>query len=327
MRHVTILGFDYAFASAITGICDSLSMAGVSWNRIHGLPENKQFKVEIATQYGEPVRCVNGLEIKAHKSLADITHTDLLLIPTIAGNVERTLKECEYALPWMRHHYAQGADIASNCTGAFLLAQSGLLDNKKATTHWGFIDQFQKMFPQVNLQPEQLITVDGSIFCSGGGMAWFDMALFLIERYCGHDIASECAKSHVIDMGRGNQAAYSSLPGKRYHQDTGILQLQDWLDQNFSHTINIEIMASIATMSERTLKRRFKAATGQSPIHYLQSLRIEAAKTLLVSGRKTVEAITFQVGYGDVSSFIRLFKSHTGLSPSAYRARFSQRTL
>ncbi len=325
MRHVTILGFDYALASAITGVCDLLSVAGVSWNRIHGQPENKQFEVEIVTQNAEPVRCVNGLEIKAHKSMADVTHTDLLLIPTIAGNIERTLEECQYALPWLRHHHEQGADIASNCTGAFLLAQSGLLDNKKATTHWGFIDQFQKKFPMVNLQPEQLITSDGSIFCSGGGMAWFDMALFLIERYCGYDIASECAKSHVIDMGRGNQTAYSSLPGKRYHQDSSILQLQNWLDKHLASNINIETLANQAAMGERTFKRRFKAATGHSPINYLQSLRIEAAKKLLVSGRHTVEAITFQVGYVDVSSFIRLFKTHTGLSPSAYRARFAQR--
>ena len=327
MYHVTVLGFDYAFASAITGISDLLSTVGITWNYIHDKPLEKKFKVEIATLDGGPVRCANGIEIKAHKALNEIEKTDLLLIPTIAGDIGQTLQINQALLPWINNQHALGADIASNCTGAFLLAQSGLLNHKKATTHWGFIEEFKQRFPKVNLQPEELITADGSLFCSGGGMAWFDMALFLIERYCGYDVAMASSKAYVIDIGRGSQAAYSSIPGKRYHQDESILLLQEWLDEHFHEDVNIDVLAKRANMTERTLKRRFKLATGDSPITYLQRLRIESAKKLLESGRDSVESITHTIGYEDVSSFIRLFKKHTSLSPSAYRARFSRRSL
>ena len=323
MRHVTILGFDYAFASAITGVSDILSTAGVTWNYIHGNAMASEFNVEIATVDGQPVKCANNIKIEAHRVLQDIERTDLLLIPTIAGDIEQTLIRNKALLPWIIHQAEQGADIASNCTGAFLLAETGLLNHKQATTHWGFVDEFRLRYPKVNLQPEKLITADNSIFCSGGGVAWLDMALFLIERYCGYDIAMASAKSNVFDISKSSRAAYSSVPGKRYHQDAAILSLQDWLDLNFHLNVTVPQLASRAAMTERTLIRRFKQATGDSLIYYLQCLRIEAAKKLLRADHNTIEEITQQVGYQDVSSFIRLFKKHTGLSPSAHRARFT----
>ena len=323
MRHVTVLGFDYAFASAITGVSDLLSTAGVTWNYIHGNALASEFNVEIATLDGSPVRCANNIEVKAHKSINNIENTDLLLIPTIAGDIEQTLKRNKALLPWITKQAEQGADIASNCTGAFLLAETGLLDNKLATTHWGFVDEFRQRYPNVDLQPEQLITADGSFFCAGGGMAWLDMALFLIERYCGYDIAMASAKSNVFDISKTSRAAYSSIPAKRYHQDIAILRLQDWLDKHFHQHISVPQLAEQTAMTERTLNRRFKQATGDSLIHYLQCIRVDAAKKLLRGEPITIEAITQQVGYQDVSSFIRLFKKHTGLSPSAHRARFS----
>ena len=323
MRHVTVLGFDYAFASAITGVSDLLSTAGVTWNYIHGNALASEFKVEIATFDGAPVKCANNIQIEAHRAIADINSTDLLLIPTIAGDIEQTLKRNRDLLPWISRQAEKGADIASNCTGAFLLAETGLLDNKLATTHWGFVEEFRQRYPEVDLQPEQLITADGALFCSGGGMAWLDMALFLIERYCGYDIAMASAKSNVFDISKTSRAAYSSIPGKRYHQDTIILALQDWLDIHFSQSLTVAQLAERSAMTERTLIRRFKQATGDSLVHYIQCLRVDAAKKLLRSEHMTIEAITQQVGYQDVSSFIRLFKKHTGLSPSAHRARFS----
>lgn len=324
MRHVTILGFDYAFASAITGMSDLLSSVGVTWNYIQGKPIKKEFDVYIATLNGEDVRCANGLTIRAHHAISEIIHTDLLIIPTIAGNISQTLSLNRAVMPWLIKMHQSGADIVSNCTGAFLLAESGLLNGRKATTHWGFVDEFRQRYPLVQLQAEQMITSDENIFCSGGGMAWFDMALYLIERYCGYDIAKASSKSYVIDMGRGSQAAYSSIPGKRYHQDERILQLQDWMDQHFQENLSVADLAKQANLTERTLKRRFKAATNETPIHYLQHLRIESAKKRLESASDSVEAITHQVGYENIASFIRLFKRLTKMTPSAYRARFSR---
>lgn len=324
MRHVTVLGFDYAFASAMTGVSDLLSTVGVTWNYIHGNALASEFKVEVATIDGQPVRCANNIQIEAHKAVNDIKHTDLLLIPTIAGDIEQTLQRNKTLLPWIIKQAEQGADIASNCTGAFLLAETGLLNNRMATTHWGFVDEFRGRYPDVDLRPERLITADGTFFCSGGGMAWLDMGLFLIERYCGYDVAMASAKSNVVDLSKSSRATYSSIPGKRYHQDSAILNLQDWLDLNFKRDISIAQIAEQAAMTERTLIRRFKQATGDSLVHYIQCLRVDAAKKLLRGEHMTIEAITQQVGYQDVSSFIRLFKKHTGLSPSVHRARFSR---
>ncbi len=324
MRHVTILGFDYAFASAITGMSDLLSAVGVTWNYIQGRALDKQFKVCIATLTGQDVKCANGLTISAHHAIDEIQETDLVIIPTIAGNIQQTLDLNRELLPWLVNMHQRGADIASNCTGAFLLAESGLLDHKKATTHWGFVKQFKERYPRVLLQADQMITHDGNIFCSGGGMAWFDMALYLIERYCGYDIARASSKSYVIDMGRGSQSAYSGIPGKRYHQDQRILALQDWLDQHFDKNLTIQDLSAQSNLSERTLKRRFKKATGETAIQYIQHLRIEAAKKRLENTNESVESITHRVGYENFASFIRLFKRYTNMTPSTYRARFSR---
>lgn len=324
MKHVTIIGFDYAYASAITGMSDLLSSVGVTWNYIQGKPSDKKFDVCIATLDGKNVKCANGITIAAHHNITEIMKTDLLIIPTIAGDIAQTLDINREVLPWLVKMHEQGADIVSNCTGAFLLAESGLLNHKKATTHWGFVKEFKKRYPLVDLQADQMITTDGSIFCSGGGMAWFDMALYLIERYCGYDIAKASSKSYVIDMGRGSQAAYSSIPGKRYHQDERILALQDWLDHHFHESLSVQNLAEYAKLSERTLKRRFKAATGETPIQYIQHLRIEAAKKRLESSKESVEKITYLVGYENFASFIRLFKRFTNMTPSAYRARFAR---
>jgi len=324
VKRVTVLGFEYAFASAITGITDVLSMAGITWNRIQGDPSQKHFEVTIASEGGKPIRCSNGIEIQAHKSLEEVAHTDLLLVPTIAGNIEKTLLLNQSVLPWLRKHFEQGADIASNCTGAFFLAEAGLLDGKQATTHWGYVDQFEQRYPKVNLKASQLITSDGSVFCSGGGTAWLDMALFLIERYCGYDVAVATAKSHVFDLRRTSQSAYSNIVSKKYHHDHSIQKIQDWLGNHYHQSINISLLATKVSMTERTFKRRFKQATGESTINYLQNIRIEAAKKLLEHGNLSVERITHDVGYEDMSSFIRLFKKQTALSPSAYRAKFSR---
>ena len=324
MKKVTVLGFEYAFASAITGITDLLSMAGVTLNRILGEPAEKQFEVLIVSADGKPIKCSNGIEIKAHKSLEEVTYTDILIVPTIAGNIEKTLAYNQQVMPWLQKHHQQGADIVSNCTGAFLLAEAGLLDNKHATTHWGYADLFKQRYPQVKLNVSQLITADGSVFCSGGGAAWLDMALFLIERYCGYDVAVASAKSHVFDLGRTSQSAYSNIASKKYHHDDAIQILQDWLDLNYQQKVTIAVLSEKARMAERTFKRRFKQATGESAIAYLQKLRVEAAKKLLERSPLSVEQITYDVGYEDVSSFIRLFKKQTALSPSAYRSRFTR---
>jgi transcriptional regulator GlxA family with amidase domain len=212
--------------------------------------------------------------------------------------------------------------ICSNCTGAFLLAESGLLDGKRATTHWGYQAQFRARYPNVKLEPENMLTHDGKLLCAGGGNAWFDLGLYLIERFCDHETAIEAAKAFVIDIGRTRQLSYSPLLNKRFHNDDKILQLQDWMHQHYVEPFSVNRLIELSNLSSRTLHRRFKQATGETPNSYLQLLRIEDAKKRLEQTHDSIEQITHAVGYNDLSSFSVLFKEKTGLSPRLYRSRY-----
>lgn len=220
---------------------------------------------------------------------------------------------------------AERTFVASNCTGAFFLAEAGLLNGKDATTHWGFVDKFRKRYPNVNLKPEQLITESDNLLCAGGGHAWFDLGLYLIERFCGREVALETAKAFVIDMGRQNQMSYSPLDAKKQHSDLTIKNIQYWIDQHFTTPFVLDEIAREYGLSVRTLIRRFKQATGETPIAYAQAVRMEQARKLLETRSLSIAHIAHQVGYEDISSFSRLFKQMTGLTPGHYRARYKSR--
>ena len=331
MRTVSVIGFDGALASAITGVIDLFRLAGVTWARINDTPPEQQFTTQLLTEGGRPCRCINGITLMADGDWRDIptgnSQADLVIVPTIGAPIAQVLEANPGMIDWLggfQEAPTGQVRLARNCTGAFLLAEAGLLDGRQATTHWGFSNQFRKRFPGVDLQPDKLITVDGHIACAGGGMAWWDLGVYLVERYAGAKVARELAKAFVIDAGRTSQAPYGALQARRYHSDAAILKLQDWLDVNHTRPVTLQALAAFAGLTERSLIRRFKAATGDTPTGYLQILRIEAARQHLENSRVAVEVVTRLVGYEDVSSFSRLFRKHTGLAPGIYRARFGR---
>jgi len=330
LKTVTIIGFNGALASAITGMIDLFRMAGVTWARIHGEQPHAQFRTRLLTENGEPCRCINGVTLLADGSWQEVDGLgadDLLIIPTIGAPIDEILQTNNSLIQWLSQFQDTNPGdvrVASNCTGAFLLAAAGLLDGREATTHWGFSNQFRERFPAVDLRPEKLVTVDGAVACAGGGMAWWDLGVYLVERLAGAQVARELAKAFVIDAGRTSQAPYSALQARRYHSDKPILKLQDWLDDHFHQAVTLPSLAAMSGLTERSLIRRFKDATGDTPTGYLQTLRIEAARQYLENSRVSVEAITRLVGYEDVSSFSRLFRKHTGMAPGFYRSRFGR---
>ncbi len=319
---VTILGFDHALSSAVTGAMDLFALASVSWQRIQQQTVKPRFRVQLASAHGNPVQCINHLTLTPHIAIEDVTHTDILLVPTIGGDITQVLAQTRSLHVHIRRLQKLGADIAGNCTGTFLLAEAGILDNCQATTHWGYAEQFRTRYPHIALNADKLVTQQDNVFCAGGGMAWFDLVLLLIERYCGRQVASDTAKSHVIDLTRPNQVAYAGSRQFKYHNDNDILAVQEYLDKHFQQTPGIARLARHHNMTERTLMRRFKQACGQTPTQYLQSIRIEQARKLLETQSWPLDKIIQQVGYEDASSFTRLFKRETGLSPSQYRAKF-----
>lgn len=324
MYQVSVLAFNGVFASALTGVMDLLNLTGVTWNRIHGLPLDRQFKVQLVSRGGEPVRCTTGMRIAVDNAIERVDQCDLVVVPTIGNEITEVLRAEQDTLEWLRFLHAGGADMASNCTGSFLLAEAGLLDGRRATTHWGFSPLFRQRYPQVDLNERELITRDGNIFCAGGGTAWRDLTILLVERYCGADMARELAKAFVIDVRNDPQSVYAGLPAKTYHHDSQVQLVQSWLHENYADPATLADLAARVHLSPRQLQRRFTSALGEPPLQYLQRVRIEASRKMLERGAVNLSHLAEQVGYQDVSSFSRLFKRHTGLSPSHYRQRFAR---
>lgn len=324
MKSVAVLGFDLALSSDITSVMDVLNMSGVTWNRVHKKPKENRFNIKLISVDGEPIHCVGGITLCVHGSIADVAEVDLILIPAIAGNPQKTLQLNQAALPWLKNQFEKGVDIAASSIGVYFLAEAGILNGKSATTHWGFADEFRQCYPDVNLKPEQLITAEGNVFCSGGNVAWMDLCLLLIERYYGAEYVSKTVASAVMHSRRSPEVAYNLVRGKKYHQDEDILIAQEWMEKNYTSPINIEQLAERFKIPSRTFKRRFKAATHESPLNYLQSLRLEEAKKLLESTFHSIENISHTVGYEDLAYFSRLFKRASGATPSAYRKKFSR---
>jgi len=332
MKHVIIAGFNGALATTITGVIDILSLTGVSWQRImHEEPE-PQFKVWLASADGLPIHCINHLDISAHLSFDEVMQDPNLLddlfaiiVPTIGSSIEHTLARNPEMITFLRWGYAQQLVIAGNCTGNFFLAEAGLLNGKRATTHWGYKAQFEARYPSIQLKADQLITVDGHVYCAGGGLAWFDLAIYIIEKEFGYDWALQTAKAFVIDYRRESQLSYGLSRLAQRHSDELIAKIQCYFEDHYNQPQALESISEQFNVSKRTLIRRFKAALNMTPYSYLQQVRIEVSQKLLAETQLTPEQVVHKVGYEDMSSFRRLFKQHAGLTLAEYRQRFSKR--
>jgi transcriptional regulator GlxA family with amidase domain len=319
MKDITIVALDSSVASTFTGPMDVFSLSGILWNGISGKTPAPDFTVRMVTKDGKPVKCLNGITLTPHCSMHDIHRTDLVMVSAISGSISEAIEANREVVTWLKEIYKKGAWIASVCTGAFILAETGLLDSKTATTHWGFVRQFRKRYVKVKCRPDELITDEGDLFCSGGSNSCIDLSLYLVEKLCGRTVALQCAKTMVYDLGRSTQAPYSALIAKRSHRDSMIHDVQNWIEEHFSQRHGVSILAGRVNMSERTFQRRFKEATGDTPLSFLQKVRIEAARDLLETGGKSFEEITSLVGYEDPASFRKIFLRQTGLLPRDYQ--------
>lgn len=312
-----LLILDNSPVTSITGPMEIFSLANSLSKPEHRL------QLSLASLDGQPVSCLGGLQLSVHGKLEDHKDADLIIIGAIGHPSARPEHFDTSILSWLQANHAQGAKIASICTGAFVLAATGLLDQKKATTHWQCSDLFQQRFPNVLLQSEKMLTKQENLYCSGGASAYQDMSIFLIREFYGDEIAIQCAKAILIDGDRCSQSQYASFLPTRQHSDELIHQIQDWLALHLIEEFTIVDLAKQIHLSERQFKRRFKQATSESPLAYIQALRIETAKKSLETSKRTIESISRHSGYDDVRFFRQLFKRMTGLSPSEYRTKFS----
>ena len=322
MKKVTLLGCYNTMATTLFGPMDILNQAGRLWNRVSSTPQTPFFDVAIASPDGQPIRCTNNVFIQPHHSIETIHETDLIVIAS-ATYIKKILQKNPEIIPWLIRQYNQGAHIASICTGVFLLAETGLLDRKTATLHWGFTKMFQKLYPRVRLQQDKLFIDHGRLYCSAGVNAGLDLTLYLVEKFCGHENAVQSAKTMILDMGRTVQTPYERLPVAADHNDPLVKKAQTWLEQHYTQAIEYDRLAQKYSLSRRSIERRFKKATGVTPLGYLQQIRVEYAKQMLEKGHMTFSEITYAVGYEDISFFRKVFIRLTGLRPTQYRQRFT----
>jgi transcriptional regulator GlxA family with amidase domain len=296
--------------------------AGTLWNSFAGEQPAPRFRVTTASVDGRAVQCDGPIRIHPDVALNAIRKTDLIFIPSSGVGLDDVVERNGPVVPWLRRWHKRGVAIASVCSGVGLVAATGLLDGKRATTHWGLAERFRQKYPKVRWTPELMVTEDRGFYCGGGVNASLDLSLYLVERFCGHEVAMQSAKALLIETPRAWQAGFAIVPLKTEHSDETISTAQEWMHQNFHRNFPLEAPARRAGMSLRNFVRRFKQATGDSPLAYLQKLRIAAAKRLLESDHRTMQEISDAVGYEDVAFFRKLFQRHTGVSPSAYQKRF-----
>jgi transcriptional regulator GlxA family with amidase domain len=322
MIDVTVVLLERALPSPSIAAMEIFSCAGVLWSMLRGEEGQPQFRVRTASQGGRDTRHWVPVSLRPDCALREVKRTDLIVVPTCEFDVEASVRANAELISWLRRRYAAGATVAGICTGVILLAQAGLLDGRPATTHWAIADDCRQRFPQVKWQPERFVTESERVFCGGGVYASIDLSLYLVERYCGHEVAVQTAKALLLETPRLWQAPYAAQPRRSDHADEPIKRAQAWMVQKMKDEISIDDLAARVGMSERNFARRFKSATGERPLEYLHRLRIEAARHLLESKPRSVADVSAAVGYEDVAFFRRLFKRYTGAAPRAYRARF-----
>ena len=253
--------------------------------------------------------------------IKDIQQTDLIIIPAIHS---QSLHLNTEFIPWIKEQYKHGSEVASLCVGAFMLASTGLIKGKKCATHWAAADAFRQMFPDIQLMPEKIITDEFGIYSSGGAYSFLNLLLHIVEKYCGRDVTVFLSKLLEIEIERKSQSPFAIFNGQKEHEDEPIKKAQEYIESNVSEKISVDQLAGIFLISRRNFERRFKKATSNTPVEYLQRAKIEAAKKSLEAGRENINEVMYAVGYSDSKAFRTTFKKITGLSPLEYRKKYSR---
>lgn len=256
--------------------------------------------------------------------LKEVKNADLVIIPALFGNMQEAIDANKKAVPWIVEQYKNGAEVASLCVGAFLLASTGLLNGKKCSTHWGFQNEFSALFPEVDVQDGSIVTEEDRIYSSGGAHSYWNLLLHLVEKYTDRETAILTAKYFAIDIDRESQAAFAMFRGQKRHTDEAIKNAQNYIEKNSSEKITAEDLAAVVSVGKRTLERRFKSATNNTILEYIHRVKIEFAKRSFENSRKNINEVMFEVGYSDTKAFRSVFKKVTGLTPVAYRTKYNK---
>lgn len=321
MKHVSILVPETAVIEAIAdpnymfkAVNQFLEMSG----------KTALFDVQLIGLSNE-IRLGNSLfSVHTDKLLKEVKKTDLIFIPALSGDMATAIEMNKGLIPWIVEQRKNGAEVASLCVGAFLLAATGLLNGKKCSTHWNSANEFRAMFPEVELVDGSIITEAQGIYSSGGANSYWNLLLYLVEKYTDRETAILAAKYFAIDIDRESQSSFMMFQGQREHTDEEIKKVQDFIEENYHDKITVEQLADMFAIGRRSFERRFKKATNNTVIEYMQRVKIEAAKKSFETSRKNINEVMLNVGYTDTKAFRDVFKKITGMTPIEYRNKYNK---
>ncbi|MFI5450717.1 GlxA family transcriptional regulator [Pedobacter sp. UC225_61] len=326
MKHLSIVVPDeQTTMSTIACIIGAFQVFGAANNYLVSRGEAAVFKIELIGATNNDFLNNNLLSIKHQFAIHEIDKTDLILIPASSiRSYDTATTNNKLLIDWLTKQYTQGAEIASMCAGSFMLASTGLLAGKTCSTHWALAENFRELHPDVNLQTDKLITDENGMYTNGGAYSFLHLLLYLVEKFYGRQTVIHCAKYFQIDLDRSFQAEFSIFNGHKKHSDDEVLTAQQFIEENYQTKISIEKLASNLNIGRRNFDRRFIKATGLTPLDYLQRVKIEAAKKMCETTRKTVNEIMYEVGYNDAKAFREVFNRITGLSPLDYKSKYNK---
>ena len=325
MKHITIVIPDgqttRSTITCIVSACDIFTRANEYWNETSG---QDMFKIELAGVSKE-AEFDNGLWVlKPQTNISNITKTNLIIIPSLVRDYQKAIRGNQLLIDWIADQHKAGAEIASMCTGAFLLASSGLLDGRNCSTNWEAADNFRTTFPKVNLQADRVITDENGIYTNGGAYSFLNLMIYLVEKFYDRQTAIFCSKVFQIEIDRQSQSAFIIITGQKMHGDDMVKKAQAYIENNIHEKISVESLSSRFSITRRNFDRRFIQATGNTPVEYLQRVRIEAAKKAFETSRKNINEVMYDVGYSDTRAFREVFKKITAMSPTEYKRKYNK---
>ncbi|NLR80557.1 GlxA family transcriptional regulator [Chitinophaga eiseniae] len=282
------------------------------------------FKVQLVGLTNEAQVYDRLFKVTPDTTISQAPASDLIIIPAVNGERADVIEQNKEFYPWIVAQHQKGTEVASLCVGAFLLASTGLLKGRRCSTHWLAADEFRGMFPDIELVSEKIITDENGIYSSGGANSFWNLLLYILEKYTDRDMAILAAKYFEIEIDRNNQSFFTIFKGQREHQDESVKAAQEFIEQNFQEKITVEQLSSMFAVGRRSLERRFKKATNNTVSEYIQRVKVEVAKKGFESSRKNINEVMWEVGYSDTKAFRTIFKKTTGLSPLEYRNKYNK---
>ncbi len=324
MKHISILvPLGHSSLPNIDGSHQILTEVN---NILSSMGKEPLFKIQLVGLSRE-VSQRNGLyTIQPDVLISDVKKTDIIIIPAMHGDLPKAMEMNAAFLPWITEQYKKGAELVSFCIAAFFVASTGLLNGKKCATHWIAANQFRMMFPEVVLVDDRIMTEEDGIYSSGGAYSFLNLLAYLIEKHAGRDVAVRIAKTFMIDIDRESQSPFIMFTGQKTHEDEPVKKAQDFIERNYTDKITVDQLADMLALGRRNLERRFKKATANTVVEYIQRVKIEVAKKGFETSRKNINEVMYEVGYNDSKAFRTTFKKITGLSPVEYRNKYNKAT-